>query len=53
MGLKEAADVLLSAGVEFMMFFRDFWDLLPVVIQALIFMSFGLVVLFGLIKMIF
>lgn len=53
MGLKNAIDVSLSAGVGFMMFFRQMWDLLPLVVQMLIVFSFGMVVLFGIIKMLF
>lgn len=53
MGLKTAIDVLLQAGSGFMLFFRNFWDLLPLVIQAMILLTFGLAVLFGLMKMIF
>lgn len=53
MGLKEALDVILSAGVDFMMFFREMWGLFPLAVRMLIVVGFGLVVLFGLIKMLF
>lgn len=53
MGLMTAIDVALSAGVKFMMFFRQMWDLLPLVVRMLIVFSFGMVVLFGIIKMLF
>ena len=53
MGIKEALDIALSAGVDVMMFFRGMWDLFPLAVRALIFIGFGLAVLFGVLKMIF
>jgi len=50
MGLMNALDVMLSAVVDFMMFFRQFWDLLPLVVQMLVYVSFGIVILLGMIR---
>ncbi len=50
MGLLNALDVMLSAVVHFMMFFRQFWDLLPLVVQMLAYVSFGMVILLGMIR---
>lgn len=48
-----AIDVALSAGISYMMFFRQMWDLFPLVVRMLIVFSFGMMILFGLIKMLF
>lgn len=50
MGLRNALDVMLSAGIHFMMFFRQFWDLLPLVVQMLVYVSFGFVILLGMMR---
>ena len=53
MGILNALDVALQAGIDFMMFFREFWQCLPLVVQALAFVCFGLMVLLGLMRMMF
>ena len=50
MGLLTALDVMLAAVIDFMMFFRQLWDMLPMVVQMLAYVSFGIVILLGMIR---
>lgn len=52
-GILESLDMLLIAVGNFMLFVRGFWDTLPPVVQAMIFVSFGLFALIGFIRMVF
>lgn len=53
MGIKTALDIVLSGSVDVLLWFRDFWSVLPLMVQALICFAFGMCILFGIFKMIF
>jgi hypothetical protein len=53
MGLKTAIDIALTGSADVLLWFRGFWSVLPLMVQALIIFSFGMMVLFGLLKMLF